>query len=47
MLKLGETKVTKKSFMLQKKTIEIWDVKFDNIVISILLKTKAINFDNA
>ena len=27
--------------MLQKKPIQIWDVNFDNIVISKLVKTKA------
>ena len=38
MLRIGETKATKKkSFMLQKN---LWDVNVDNIVISKVVKTK-------
>ena len=33
-------KYQKKNFILQKKTIKIWDVNIDNIVISTLIKTK-------
>ena len=38
----GKTKVTKKNFMMQKKTIKIRDVDRDNIVISKLIETKNI-----
>ena len=38
MLRLGETKLSKESFMLQQKSIKIWDVNTDNIVISKLVK---------
>ena len=47
-------KEKKKSFMLQKKPIKIWDVNVDNIVISKLIGTKTnskyligIKFDKA
>ena len=59
MLIFVETKVMKEKFYVAKKTMKIWDVNVDNIVISRLVKTKtsskysigyldkAINFDNA
>ena len=40
MLGFGETKLTKKGFMLQKNLKKNWDVNFDNIVFSKLVKTK-------
>ena len=40
MLRFGETKVTKEKFYATKKTIKVWDVIVDNIVISKLVKTK-------
>ena len=47
-------KYQRKRFMLQKKSIKIWDVNVDNIVISKLVKTKpnsmyliGIKFDKA
>ena len=44
MLRSGETKIAKeKKVHAVKKTINIWDVNVDNIVISKLVKTK-INF---
>ena len=44
MLRFGETKIAKeKKVHAVKKTINIWDVNVDNIVISKLVKTK-INF---
>ena len=39
MLRLGEKKVTKEKFVLQ-KNIKIWDVHINNIVISKLIETK-------
>ena len=45
MLRSGETKIAKeKKVHAVKKTINIWDVNVDNIVISKLVKTK-INFN--
>ena len=45
MLRFGETKIAKeKKVHAVKKTINIWDVNVDNIVISKLVKTK-INFN--
>ena len=40
MLTLGETKEAKEKFYEAKKTINIWDVNVDNIVISKLVETK-------
>ena len=41
MLRLGEEgEKAKKSLMLQKKPIQIWDVNVDSIVVSKLVKTK-------
>ena len=42
MLRFGETKISKEKFYSakKKKTIKIWDVNIDNIVISTLIKTK-------
>ena len=41
MLRFGETKISKEKFYsAKKKTIKIWDVNIDNIVISTLIKTK-------
>ena len=40
MLRFGETKVAKETFYAAKKSIKIWDVNVDNIVISKLVKTK-------
>ena len=34
MLRFGETKVAKETFCAAEKPITIWDVYFDNIVIS-------------
>ena len=39
-MRVGDREIAKKSFMLQKKPIKIWDVNVDNIVISKLVKTK-------
>ena len=36
----GEKKVTKEKFYVAKKSIKIWDVNVDNIVISKLIETK-------
>ena len=36
----GQTKVTKGEFYSAKKLIKIWNVNFDNIVVSKLIKTK-------
>ena len=36
----GQTKVTKEEFYSVKKLIKIWNVNFDNIVVSKLIKTK-------
>ena len=45
MLRFGETKIAKeKKVHAVKKTINIWDVNVDNIVISKLVKSK-INFN--
>ena len=38
MLRFGETKVAKEKFYATKKTVNIWDVNVDNIVISKLVK---------
>ena len=50
----GEKKVTKEKFYVAKKSIKIWDVNVDNIVISKLIETKTnskyligIKFDKA
>ena len=40
MLRYGETRIAKGKFYAAKKLIKIWDVNFDNIVISKLVKTK-------
>ena len=40
MFRFGETKVAKGKFYAVKKTINIWDVNVDNIVISKLVETK-------
>ena len=40
MLTLGETKIAKEKFYLAKRSINIWDVNIDNIVISKLVKRK-------
>ena len=40
MLRFGETKVAKGKFYGTKKTINIWDVNVDNIVISKLVEIK-------
>ena len=40
MFRFGETKVKKEKFYAVKKTINIWDVNVDNIVISKLVETK-------
>ena len=42
MLRFRETKISKEKFYSakKKKTIKIWDVNIDNIVISTLIKTK-------
>ena len=40
MLTFGETKEAKEKFYEAKKTINIWDVNVDNIVISKLVETK-------
>ena len=54
MFRSGETKVAKEKFYAVKKTINIWDVNVDNIVISKLVETKTnskyligIKFDKA
>ena len=39
-MRFGEIKVTKEKFYDGKKTIRLWDVNVDNIVISKLVKTK-------
>ena len=36
----GETKVTKERFYAAKKSVKIWDVNGDTIVISKLIETK-------
>ena len=40
MLTFGETKEAKEKFYEAKRTINIWDVNVDNIVISKLVETK-------
>ena len=40
MLRFGETKIAKEKFYAAKKTIKIWSVNLDNLVISKLIKTK-------
>ena len=40
MLRLGKAKETKEKFYAAQKTINIWDVNIDNIVISKLIETK-------
>ena len=40
MVKFGKTKIAKEKFYAAKKTMKIWDVNIDNIVISKLVKTK-------
>ena len=40
MLRFGETKVTKETSYAAKRPMKIWDVNFDNIVISKLIETK-------
>ena len=40
MVKFGNTEIIKETFYAAKKTIEIWDVNVDNIVISKLVETK-------
>ena len=40
MFRFGETKVAKEKFYAVKKTINIWDVNVDNIVISKLVERK-------
>ena len=40
MLRFGETKIAKEKFYAAKKTIKIWSVNLDNLVISKLVKTK-------
>ena len=39
-LRFGETKLSNKEFYTEKKTIQIWNFNADNIVVSILIKTK-------
>ena len=40
MLRLRETKVAKEKFYGAKKSIKIWNVNIDNIIISKLIETK-------
>ena len=40
MLRFGETKIAKEKFYAAKKTLNIWDVNVENIVISKLVRTK-------
>ena len=40
MLRFGETKIAKEKFYAAKDPINIWDVNFDNIVISKLIEAK-------
>ena len=40
MMRSGETKIVKEKLNAAKKTIKIWDVNVENIVISKLVKTK-------
>ena len=40
MFKFGETKVEKEKFYGVKKSIKIWDVNVDKIVVSELIKPK-------
>ena len=40
MLKFGEAKIAKEKFYAVKKTINIWDVNIDNLVISKSIETK-------
>ena len=40
MLRSSETKVAKEEIYVAKKTIKIWDVNVDNIIISKLIETK-------
>ena len=53
-MRFRETEIAKEKFYVSKKTIKIWDVNVDKIVISKLVKTKAnskyligIKFDKA
>ena len=39
-LRFGETKLSNEEFYAEKKTIQIWNFNVDNIVVSILIKTK-------
>ena len=41
MLRFGDTKIAKETFYATKKTINIWDLNTDNIVISKLVETKS------
>ena len=34
MVRFGERKISKEEFYVQKKTLKVWDVNVDNIVIS-------------
>ena len=40
MFRLRETKVAKEKFYVVKKSIKIWNVNIDNIIISKLIETK-------
>ena len=40
MLRSSETKVAKEEIYVAKKTIKIWDVNVDSIIISKLIETK-------
>ena len=40
MVKFAKTEVAKENFYAAKKSINIWDVNIDNIVVSKLVKTK-------
>ena len=40
MVRFGVTEIAKKKFYAAKKSLKIWDVNVDNIVISKLVKTK-------
>ena len=40
MVKFGEKEIEKEKFYASKKSIKVWDVNVDNIVISKLVKTK-------
>ena len=41
MVKFGKTEITKKKLYAAKKTINIWNINVDDIVISKLVKTKS------